>query len=344
MTINTGGIGSGGSPAFIDPSKVEADKKRALADKAAAVAAMRALGVSEASPPQSPSAVMATPSVPPPAPFPGAGKPLAAMNPSQLWSRLEADTKAWVARSSEGDLLPTVYEDIVCPSDTAVKYEGKPYVHYLYNIANVIGHGVSARMFVASMEPSEYKTDFVPFWRSVIKESAGVVIDLRMERAAHDYVSPPYAYKGEVDVKRKAAEDDVQVYTVVDKATQESERKLQESQEVRRFHFKAWPDHGVVSVKDLSVLVDRMEGFFARMDAKRKIWVHCRAGVGRTGTLITAFYLKEKIKAGDITRDNLNGKLVDLVFTLRKQRANIFVQRVEQFELLLDYAQSLFPH
>lgn len=78
------------------------------------------------------------------------------------------------------------------------------------------------------------------------------------------------------------------------------------------------------------------------MCSKDNFWVHCRAGMGRTGTLIVAVILKEKIERGEITPANLRESLLKIVLGLRKHRGSAFVQRSTQLNALVEYAQYLF--
>jgi protein tyrosine phosphatase len=71
------------------------------------------------------------------------------------------------------------------------------------------------------------------------------------------------------------------------------------------------------------------------------LWIHCRAGIGRTGTLITAFILKEKIESEEIRKENLGLFLVELIFALRKERSQFFVETFDQFALLLSFGTHL---
>lgn len=101
---------------------------------------------------------------------------------------------------------------------------------------------------------------------------------------------------------------------------------------VRRLHFKAWPDGGVISVQWLGILVDRLQ---------KNAWVHCQAGMGRTGTLITAKIIKEQIAEGRIaTQDELLQRLVEIILVLRQQRGRHIVYAKQQFRLLCQFGKE----
>lgn len=66
---------------------------------------------------------------------------------------------------------------------------------------------------------------------------------------------------------------------------------------VTQYHFRDWPDHGVVSdfrhYSSLHSMVERS----AMKNPKSPILVHCSAGVGRTGTFIANYYLMMHMRA-----------------------------------------------
>ena len=112
-----------------------------------------------------------------------------------------------------------------------------------------------------------------------------------------------------------------------------------ETKDIKRLHYTDWKDFGAVSESALHSLVKEVERLSP--NPKNLIWVHCRAGVGRTGSLITALVLKEKIAKGIITKKNLDTSLIDIIVELRKQRGSAFVQQQAQLDLLRKYAYFL---
>ncbi len=103
-----------------------------------------------------------------------------------------------------------------------------------------------------------------------------------------------------------------------------------EKRTITQLHYLGWPDHGVPdSPKDLFQLLDML-------DASEPAIVHCSAGVGRTGTLITIDTLRqckpEVWEDGDV--------IFDIVSHYRRQRT-LMVQSFEQYYFLYQACGSL---
>ena len=72
----------------------------------------------------------------------------------------------------------------------------------------------------------------------------------------------------------------------------------QETQNIRQYHYTAWPDHlKPTSIYPILRMIQMLQD--ARKQPKVPIVVHCSAGCGRTGTIITI----------DIIRTALNTKV-----------------------------------
>ncbi|MBC7405310.1 MAG: hypothetical protein H7252_06465 [Cytophaga sp.] len=115
---------------------------------------------------------------------------------------------------------------------------------------------------------------------------------------------------------------------------------------LQRLHFPGWPDHGVISTKTLIGLADKIEA--TSPDPARPVVIHCMAGVGRTGTLMSFLAARKRI-ADEIMRNHgaCNPAMIlrialDAVAQGRLQRGPSFVQTPEQFNLLVTALMQSF--
>lgn len=107
-------------------------------------------------------------------------------------------------------------------------------------------------------------------------------------------------------------------------------------EQVAVYHYPDWKDNGVISIEHLDGLVDAILPL-------PKVAVHCLAGLGRTGTLITAAFIKRLVQTGKLKKEAFTPNwLMEFVYELRKQRAQRWVRVPEQFNLLYEYGLSLF--
>lgn len=111
---------------------------------------------------------------------------------------------------------------------------------------------------------------------------------------------------------------------------------------VKRLHFSTWPDFGTVAYDELDEMINVI------MSPKiGRCTVHCKAGVGRTGTIIAAALIKKALEESKLTFKDENDKVEFEVFIrhcvleLREQRGKNFVQTDEQYDFLHRF---LFDH
>ena len=108
---------------------------------------------------------------------------------------------------------------------------------------------------------------------------------------------------------------------------------------LQRLHFAGWPDHGVIAARTLRFLADQVEILHAR--DKGAVIVHCMAGVGRTGTLISFIATRRRLReirasqARAPAASFVAATLVEMILQGRRDRGGGFVQTREQFALVL---------
>lgn len=112
--------------------------------------------------------------------------------------------------------------------------------------------------------------------------------------------------------------------------------------EVERLHFHQWQDRAALSFDVLKALIDQLY-------QRKSLMIHCKAGVGRTGTITMALELQTRVLEGQITQDNYRQYIDALIIAGRHQRGDKFVQTYVQYisltwftEDLLDIAKTPF--
>lgn len=250
----------------------------------------------------------------------------------ELWSCLEQDTQTQLkGLSLSEEEVNHRFANIRCPRKTAIRVSGS-YLH-----ANKIGQGITQRPLIASQAPLPEDNEL--FWKAVF-ENNGTIIDLttlndQLEGGVTKYYPDELnrvINYGSMSVRLIEKNGNIHVYQVENTQTKEVKN-------IKRLHFTDWVDFGTISLSALHGLVHLVESL--SIDPLNLLWIHCRAGAGRTGTLIMALTLKEKIKKGEITLKNLESSLLDLILRFRNQRGAAFVQQEAQLELLRQYAYSL---
>ncbi|KAK5983817.1 Tyrosine-protein phosphatase [Trichostrongylus colubriformis] len=104
--------------------------------------------------------------------------------------------------------------------------------------------------------------------------------------------------------------------------------KSGEFRAIHQLHYKEWPDHGCPSGESQLInMIENMAELHEKTNAP--ILVHCSAGVGRTGTIISVNYIRELIKSSQL--ESLD--LFELVMSLRKQRSSM-VQTQDQYQFV----------
>ena len=64
--------------------------------------------------------------------------------------------------------------------------------------------------------------------------------------------------------------------------------------ELTQLHFEGWPDHGILNPQVLMGLGEGVLASQPRSESQGPVWVHCSAGLGRSGTLIGAYLLQQQ--------------------------------------------------
>lgn len=237
------------------------------------------------------------------------------------------------------------FNDIPCPKETHFKFDHEKsdlYLHANHVILN-------DRQFIATQYPMIYEAmDFKlceSFWK--MSTTSCLIVDLT-NSSDHNKGLTKYAPEEEDDELGFG-----NTFVVCNKKESVSslnsinyrysiETGEDESFSIDRLHFKNWPDQNAIGVDELDRLVDFVND--KHKNQNQSIIIHCRAGVGRTGTLMVACAMKPMILNGTITSENLKETMEKLILSGRSQRGPHFVQTISQLQLLCEWAESLLQN
>lgn len=292
---------------------------------------------------------------------------------TQIWNEIQEETKKDFPETIPFNAgTDNRYSNILCVKSTAIPAsnfdETDPSFRYLHaNKLDVSSYGVDLEI-IASQAPfinpeiSRFKQDreIYNFW-SKISELGYSILNLTKKDEVIPYASSVVgekkAIRGEDTRIHVSATTPVHVLSNVkpeDAILDQWQNQVQTQVKIQEFdvvessftcdpkkghvtmlHYTDWPDLGVISLNELKRLIEIVEA-----KGGNKILVHCKAGVGRTGTLVTALFLKNFIKNTIITEENYDIEFKKLIVSLRKQRCAEFVQTPEQCNLVYELGIS----
>lgn len=262
----------------------------------------------------------------------------------ELWDyiREQTDPKQHHYLYLSNESIHGRYWDIRCPASTAVAVNFKGcYPFYLH--ANKVGKNLSDRTYIAAQAP--VKESLPIFWKAVFDYSH-TIIDLREPSKLEVYYPQDLEHSvqyGDMKIHLLSKEElniNCHVFSYKIENTADSSQK---AKIVKRVNYFGWNDHGIIDKEELGYLVDLLTQA-SKQELNQPI-VHCRAGVGRTGTLIAATILKEWIAEKKIvTPSNLKTHVTQLVIAIRKQRGDQCVTEDKQFYLLFNYGKALLEN
>ncbi|WP_170308224.1 protein-tyrosine phosphatase family protein [Parashewanella tropica] len=189
---------------------------------------------------------------------------------------------------------------------------------------------------IASQYPLDDETAQYMFWVMVKQKGVRYIIDLTNSRDDSSVGKHYYPDKGKkvfkheehpkapkLITKRTAHRLDSTVFQV-----EHDDFK----QDVSRLHIQNWPDHGVMNLVEFNRLVRTLHAQTKNYPSV----IHCKAGVGRTMTVIAAIDLLDKFNRGQLTLENYTKEVYNTVLDMRDKRSPTAVQTEEQYKLLLD--------
>jgi protein tyrosine phosphatase len=244
------------------------------------------------------------------------------------------------------------YKDIKCPDETIVNVENK-YLH-----GNYVQLG-NYHNFICTQAPLPETENL--FWQ-IAYEQAHFIMDLTKNNEDIKLYYPKNVgavcingdYK--ITCTEQAEVDNIKIhkYELLDMTYLVPQPKI-----FYRLNYENWPDHEALSPKEFIKLIHFFNEYapekqkeLAENHANMSLpfdllihdylpIIHCKAGVGRTGTLAVGIVLASMIDQKIITQKNYANMIDSLILTGRYQRGIYFVQSIKQYESLHLLAHTL---
>ena len=111
---------------------------------------------------------------------------------------------------------------------------------------------------------------------------------------------------------------------------------------VIQLHYEGWPDHGVPDIKETFKAFIFMIGKIDEVKKDGPGVIHCSAGVGRTGTFISIYFLYKEIidQIKDNNLETIDFNVFNMVRKLKEMRI-LMVQTEQQYKFIYDFIDCL---
>ncbi|AYV76900.1 MAG: protein-tyrosine phosphatase [Barrevirus sp.] len=178
-----------------------------------------------------------------------------------------------------------------------------------------------SNQFIATQYPIASTVDH--FWTLLFESESNLVINLT---GSNDYLSKSSKYTVSSIIYDNDPICECRQLTISKSSDNPCGKVGYLAKTIYYVNFKTWPDQLVPLSKDFEKLI----GIVSILDQGKPMIVHCKAGIGRTGTFILAYHMLKSIKNGTYPDP------IDLVKRMRSGRANM-IQTDNQFIFALDF-------
>lgn len=206
------------------------------------------------------------------------------------------------------------FSDILSSEETRVKLDNQPF--YYINANHMLDN------YIATQQPEAHT--FNDFWEMVYEKNCSLIVNLSGNNSYLPLNSEIYGNHF-VKVINITDKNYIKIRNIhVSNVNHSDIIKV-----VYHITFTLWPDYGVPTESDFTKLFDAIS-MIDYMSHTGPIVVHCRAGVGRTGTFILIHYILKKSKKNEFSDP------IDILIQMRTARCNM-VQEPCQFEFGLKF-------
>ena len=272
----------------------------------------------------------------------------ARVNIDAVWNALSARTSQLQFDFLKSEEAGARFSNIHAPRRTALPDPTQRFPHLHASFID-FGVGVGGRM-IAAQRPiaAGPQPTTEAFWLAAVRDDVPLIVDLTNDSDNRDEAA--YSPADIDDVLRfqrvNVCLSDVESNGPFDIELLRVDRKqwsIRKSVEIKRLHFQQWPDHGVIAPRDLLLLANVIRTCCPDRDG---MLVHCRAGVGRTGTLLSFIAAGDALAhagcadpqghAAGVPSSEFARIVLETVLAGRRDRGPGFIQTKAQFALLVD--------
>ena len=200
---------------------------------------------------------------------------------------------------------------------------------------------ISDKYFISTQGPK--KETIEDFWRMIDEHKCNIIIMLCKEfEGGREKCARYWDYNIKMEnytimLKNEENKDQYIIRDILLRNKNNQERII------KQIHYTGWPDHGVPDIQNGKVF-DVFSEIIEKTDQYKgdgPIVVHCSAGVGRTGTYISMYYLEKEIKKQikDKTEE-IKFSIFNLVRKLKEMRLYL-VQTCEQYYFIYQFVKYL---
>lgn len=218
---------------------------------------------------------------------------------------------------------------IQCPKETAVYSEVNGEKHYIHG--NEIGN------YILTQAPQQQA---VPTFWKICLDNSQLIVDLTNHDLEFvDEYSPNKAGKtithGKISITCLEVENDLKSQTAIYKL-KITEADTGKEKVIHRLNYYGWQDGSQTAPQTLSKLIEKVDS----LSGDQKVIVHCRIGVGRTGTFVTAREINKLIETKKIfDPDSLINETCRIILAGRQARNRLFVQNGKQLHSIFEFGR-----
>lgn len=225
--------------------------------------------------------------------------------------------------SSPHNMILNRYHNIIALDDTLVKLDHDKYIN-----ANMISGKYSPQKFIMTQAPE--KNTITDFYQMIHDYNATTVVCLtQLIESGIEKATKYWPDNGSIVYGKWIVElyDCNQTGNIVCRKLDIIDMKTDKCIRLKMFHYVSWIDHDAPSIDDFNKLIELVSH---NSNVTVPVIVHCSAGIGRSGTFVSAYNYNL------LTKLDQKPDIKNMICWLKRRRTGS-VQTISQYKFLLDF-------